>query len=64
MTIKFTKEIEITGEIWYKIFANDTCLKCFRDETEAKKMYLTIVENADKGFPIVDVLASQEFPNL
>lgn len=64
MTIKFVKKIEITGEVWYNIFANDSCIKSFRDENEAKKMYLTIIENADKGWPIVEILASQEFPNL
>lgn len=64
MTIKFTKEIEITGEIWFKIFANDTCIKCSKDETEARNTYQTIIENAHKGFPIVETLASQEIPNL
>ena len=64
MKVKFVKQIGITGEIWFNIWINDNCIKCFRDENEARNLYQTIIENADKGFPITEVLASQEIPNV
>lgn len=66
MTIKFTKTIEITGEVWFRIYANDSCIRSFmeRDQQEAKEFYQRLITNATQGFPITEVLASQEVPNL
>lgn len=66
MTIKFTKTIEISGEVWFRIYANDSCIRSFmeHDQEIAKEFYQTLITNAEKGFPITEVLASQEIPNI
>jgi len=66
MTIKFTKTIELSGDVWFRIYANDSCVRAFMesDEMKAQDFYNTLIANAEKGFPITEVLASQEIPNL
>lgn len=65
MVLKFTKTIQISGDVWFHIYANDSCIRAFmeRDQEAAKAFYETLITNAEKGFPITEVLASVEIPN-
>lgn len=49
MTVKFTKEIEATGDVWYKIYIDGEIKATKRDQLEARRIYETIVMNAQSG---------------
>lgn len=51
MTIKFAKEIEISGDVWYKVYVDNEIKIAKRTEEEAKKIYLEMVKNAQNGLP-------------
>lgn len=51
MTIKFAKETEVTGAIWYKVYVDNTIVVAKRDGREARNIYLDMVKNAQNGLP-------------
>lgn len=58
--VKFIKSIELSGEIWYKIFSDVVCLKASQDMNEAKAFYDNLVIALEKGYPVSEVLAERE----
>lgn len=65
MTIKFTKTIEITGERFYRIYADNSCLKSFLEtpDNDAKSLAATFYQNcikaARENYPITETLAEE-----
>lgn len=67
MTIKFEKETELSGDTYYRIYVDGTCIKSFLSEggdnptvaTVAKNFYTQVIERAKSGKPIKETLAEE-----
>jgi hypothetical protein len=56
MTIKFEKQIDLLGEVWYYIRLNDTSIKATQDENVAKEFYKEIIQRAKEGYPKTELI--------
>lgn len=51
MTIKFEKEMELSGRTWYKVLINGTTEFASEDSEKAKEYYLNVIQRAKDGYP-------------
>jgi hypothetical protein len=61
MEIKLIKTHELTGKIWFKLFAGNSCLECFHEDQEqqAKDAFESAVALQKLGLPKEETILSQ-----
>ena len=68
MIIKLEKTEELNGEIWFRVWADNDCLKSFCDqyqayleqdsEKDATAFYNSVIERNKNGFPKKETILS------
>lgn len=62
--IKLIKHEALNGQVWYRVYVNDSCDESFSDPVKANEYYNKIVQRKNEGFPKSEMILKAEIPDI